>query len=136
MENELVPIKVIENKLYIIRNHKAMLDSDLASLYDVETKILNQAVKRNIERFSEDLMFQLNNEEWNFLRSQIVTSNEGKGGRRYNPYVFTEQGVSMLSSVLNSERAIVINIDIMRVFVKIRQIALENKDLSTQLNEL
>ncbi len=111
-----------------------MLDNDLAMLYGVETKVLNQAVKRNVERFPKDFMFQLNQEEWDAVRvrSQIVTSPKG-GGRQYLPYVFTEQGVSMLSSILKSKQAIVVNIQIMRTFVKMRQFALENKDLSERL---
>jgi hypothetical protein len=119
----------IQNMIYEIRHQKVMLDSDLAALYEVEAKVLNQSVKRNLERFPSDFMFQLTNEEWNSLRSQFVTSNTNRGGRRYAPYVFTEQGVSMLSSVINSKRAIEVNISIMRTFVKIRQYALsQNKD--------
>lgn len=111
-----------------------MLDNDLATLYGVETKVLNQAVKRNFERFPDDFMFQLTQEEWEVIkvRSQFVTSPKG-GGRQYFPYVFTEQGVSMLSSVLKSKQAIVINVQIMRTFVKMRQFALENKDLTERL---
>lgn len=113
-----------------------MLDSDLAMLYEVETKVLNQAVKRNIERFPSHFMFQLTKEEWdNFnLKSQIVTSSWG--GRRTLPYVFTEQGVAMLSSVLSSKQAIQTNIQIMDTFVKMRQWAIENKDMAQRLNEL
>jgi len=111
-----------------------MLDKDLATLYGVETKVLNQAVKRNIERFPEDFMFQLTQDEWEAVRvrSQFVTSPKG-GGRQYLPYVFTEQGVSMLSSVLKSKQAITVNVQIMRTFVKMRQFSLENKDLSERL---
>ncbi len=132
--NEIIPI---QNLIYEIRGQKVMLDSDLAKLYGVETKVLNQAVKRNIERFPEDFMFQLSKEEWNAvsLRSQIVTSPKG-GGRQYLPYAFTEQGISMLSSVLNSKQAIAINIQIMRVFVQIKQFALTNKELTERLNEM
>lgn len=107
--------KQIENFIYIIRSHKVMLDEDLARLYQVETKVLVQAVKRNMARFAEDFMFQLSTEEHKLLRSQFVTST-GRTGRRYPPYVFTEQGVAMLSSVLNSERAIQVNMEIMRTF--------------------
>src|SRR5688572_22457445 len=103
-----IPAEIIERKIYLIRGHKVMLDSDLAELYVVETKALNQAVKRNLERFPDDFMFQLTASEEAALRSQIVTSNT-KGGRRYLPYVFTEQGVAMLSSVLNSQRAVQVN---------------------------
>lgn len=129
--NEIIPI---QNLIYEIRGHKVMLDKDLATLYGVETKVLNQAVKRNVERFPEDFMFQLTLEEWEAVkvRSQIVTSPKG-GGRQYLPYVFTEQGVSMLSSVLKSKQAIIVNVQIMRTFVKMRQFALENKDLSERL---
>jgi hypothetical protein len=129
--NEIIPIK---NLIYEIRGHKIMLDNDLATLYGVETKVLNQAVKRNADRFPEDFMFQLTQDEWEVIRvrSQIVTSPKG-GGRQYLPYVFTEQGVSMLSSVLKSKQAITVNVQIMRTFVKMRQFALENKDLSERL---
>ena len=112
-----------------------MLDRDLALLYGVELKAMNQAVKRNIERFPPDFMFQLTDEEWTSLRSQIVTSKNNRGGRRYAPYVFTEQGVSMLSSVVNSACAIEVNINIMRTFVKLRHYVLsQSKD--TQIAEL
>lgn len=129
--NEIIPI---QNLIYEIRGHKVMLDKDLANLYRVETKVLNQAVKRNIERFPEDFMFQLTQDDWDAVkvRSQFVTSPKG-GGRQYLPYVFTEQGVAMLSSVLNSKQAIIVNVQIMRTFVKMRQFALENKDLSDRL---
>ena len=113
-----------------------MLDGDLASLYGVETKVLNRAVKRNLQRFPSDFMFQLTDEEADILRCQIGTSNKGRGGRRYLPYVFTEQGVAMLSSVLNSERAILVNIEIMRAFVKLRQMLASNVELSRRLDEL
>jgi phage regulator Rha-like protein len=113
-----------------------MLDSDLAELYEVETKVLLQAVKRNVQRFPEDFMFQLNDEEFMNLRSQIVTSSSGHGGRRYLPYVFTEQGVAMLSSVLHSERAVQVNIAIMRTFVKLREMLSSNAELARKLNAL
>jgi hypothetical protein len=122
--------------IYEIRRQKVMLDSDLAALYGVELKVMNQAVKRNIGRFPPDFMFQLSNDEWNSLRSQIVTSKSSRGGRRYAPYVFTEQGVSMLSSVVNSERAIEVNINIMRTFVKLRQYVLSGSDTNEQIAEL
>ena len=129
--NEIISIK---NLIYEVRGHKVILDKDLATLYGVEVKRLNEAVKRNIRRFPIDFMFQLTKEEWDVVRvrSQIATSPKG-GGRQYFPYVFTEQGVSMLSSVLNSEQAITVNVQIMRTFVKMRQFALENKDLSELL---
>lgn len=124
----------IQNLIYTIRGYKVMLDSDLAMLYEVETKVLNQAVKRNIKRFPEHFMFQLTKEEWQNLRSQFVTFREDI--RKYTPYAFTEQGVAMLSSVLRSERAIQINIQIMDTFVKMRQWAIENKDIAIRLSEL
>jgi hypothetical protein len=127
--------KQIENFIYIIRGHKVMLDEDLAKLYQVETKVFVQAVKRNINRFPNDFMFQLTIEEHELLRSQFVTST-GRTGRRYPPYVFTEQGVAMLSSVLNSERAVQVNIEIMRTFVKLRQLIASHEDLSEKLQEL
>lgn len=111
-----------------------MVDSDLASLYDVDTKVLNQAVKRNLDRFPDDFMFQISDDEWKNLRSQIVTSK--RGGQRYLPYVFTEQGVAMLSGILNSKRAVAVNIQIMRTFIKLRELALTNKDLTIRLDEM
>ena len=131
----IIPIESITQKILLIRGKKVMLDSDLAKLYGVETKVLLQSVKRNIERFPNDFMFQLNQREFNFLRSQIVTSN-GRGGRRYKPYVFTEQGVAMLSSALKSKRAIEINILIMRAFVKLREIISSNKKMSERIDKL
>ncbi|AEF84531.1 conserved hypothetical protein [Treponema primitia ZAS-2] len=121
-----------------IRGRKVMLDSDLAALYQVETKVLNQAVKRNIGRFPSDFMFQLDPEEWETLRSQIVTTktDEKRGGRRAAPYAFTEHGILMLSSVLKSDIAIDVNIKIMRVFVQMRQYALSQTDTSGQIVEL
>ena len=126
--------EVIEKHIPIIRSQKVMLDRDLAELYGVATKVLIQTVKRNIERFPDDFMFQLNNQEVTILRSQIVTSRWG--GRRYAPYVFTEQGVAMLSSVLKSERAIKVNIEIMRTFVKLREMIASHKELAKRLKEL
>lgn len=132
--NDIVQIKDL---IYEIRGHRVMLDSDLANLYGVETRTLNQSVKRNILRFPENFMFQLTKEEYSVLISQFVTSKkEKRGGRQKLPYVFTEQGVAMLSSVLHSERAIQINIQIMNTFVKIRQFALENKELTEKIQEL
>ena len=127
-------IKNIQSKIYEIRNQKVMLDYDLAQLYEVETKVLNQSVKRNPDRFPEDFMFQLTEEEFNNLRSQFVTSSWG--GKRYMPYAFTEQGVSMLSSVLKSKKAVQVNISIMRVFVAVKQLILGNTELSKKLEEL
>jgi len=130
----IVPIEVIERKIYIIRGQKVMLDSDLAELYNITTKVLVQAVKRNLRRFPADFMFQLTNQEVAILRSQFVTSSWG--GRRYVPYAFTEQGVAMLSSVLNSDRAVDVNIQIMRTFVKLREMIASHKDLARRLDEL
>jgi hypothetical protein len=132
----LTPSEKIEKAIYLIRGEKVMLDHDLALLYGVETKVLNRAVKRNLQRFPLDFMFQLTPEEADVLRCQIGTSKTGRGGRRYLPYVFTEQGVAMLSTVLNSERAILVNIEIMRAFVKLRQILASNGELSLRLDEL
>jgi hypothetical protein len=126
----------IARHILSLRDQRVMLDAELAALYGVETKVLVQAIKRNIERFPADFMFQLSAEEWQSLRSQFVTSNVGRGGRRYAPFAFTEQGVAMLSSVLNSPRAIAINIEIMRAFVQVRSMAATHQDLAKQLAEL
>ena len=127
----------IERAILVLRGHKVLLDSDLADLYEVPTKVLLQAVKRNLERFPADFMFCMNNQEVMALRSQSVTSNKpGRGGRRTAPYVFTEQGVAMLSSVLNSPRAIAVNIEIMRAFVKLRVVLASNKALARRLDQL
>jgi phage regulator Rha-like protein len=131
----LIPVEMIERKIYLIRGEKVMLSSDLAELYGVEPKVLIQAVKRNIERFPEDFMFQLSNQEFTNLKSQIVTSSWG-GIRRANPYAFTEQGVAMLSSVLRSKQAVQVNIAIMRAFVKLREILSTNKELALKLDQL
>ena len=125
----------IETKIYEIRGQKIMLDFDLAELYEVQTKSLNLAVKRNLKRFPHDFMFQLTKTEWDGLRLQIETS-KGRGGTRYLPYAFTEQGLAMLSGILNSDKAIDVNIAIMRAFVFIRQYALTHKDLTDKLKEL
>ncbi len=135
-KTSLIPIEKIEKVIYLIRGEKVMLDRDLASLYDVETKVLNRAVKRNLKRFPLDFMFQLTAEEAENLRCQFGTSSLSHGGRRYFPYVFTEQGVAMLSTVLNSERAVLVNIEIMRAFVKLRQMLASNAELSHRLDEL
>jgi hypothetical protein len=154
-------IKSIQNRIYEIRGERVMLDFDLAELYDVATKALNQSVKRNIKRFPIDFMFQLNSVEWELLRAQVlagsrdlvlrsqfVTSKQsgnldpaslilkGSGGARYLPYAFTEQGIAMLSGVLNSEKAINMNIAIMRAFVDTRRLSLQEMDLRTQLKEI
>ena len=135
-------IQIIKDKIYVIRGQKVMLDSDLAELYEVPTGALNQAVKRNSTRFPDDFMFQLSDNELDVLISQSVISKKynfsspGKGGVRKFPYVFTEQGVAMLSSVLRSDKAIQVNIAIMRAFVMMRQYAMNFKDLKDKLDEL
>ena len=134
----------IASRILALREQRVMLDADLAELYGVETRVLIQAIKRNAVRFPADFMFQLDADEYAALRSQFVISNVagvgisrgGRGGRRYAPYAFTEQGVAMLSTVLNSERAVVINIEIMRTFVKVRTLASTQQDLAKQLLEL
>jgi hypothetical protein len=126
----------IERSILVIRGHKVMLDEDLAELYGVETRILVRNVKRNIERFPAHFMFQLNREEHERLRSQIGISKQGRGGRRYLPYAFTEQGVAMLSSVLHSKRAIQVNIAIMDTFVRLRQMLASNDQLARRLDAL
>lgn len=131
----LTPHERIEKIILTVRGQRVMMDADLATLYGVTTKALNQAVKRNLARFPRDFMFQLTDEEAAALRSQIVTSKR-RGGRQYRPYVFTEQGVAMLSSVLRSERAIQVNIAIMRAFVRLRELIGSNKILSRWLAEL
>ena len=132
----LIPIERIEKLIYLIHGHKVMLDTDLAELYDVETRILVRNVKRNIDRFPRDFMFQLTKKEDELLRSQIGISKQGRGGRRYAPYVFTEQGVAMLSSVLNSKRAIQVNVEIMRAFVRMRQLLASHKGLMQKISDM
>jgi hypothetical protein len=127
---------LIQTRILALRGQRVMLDADLAELYGVQTKVLVQAVKRNLERFPGDFMFQLSAEEFAALRSQTVTSNTGRGGRRTAPYAFTEQGVAMLSSVLSSERAVAVNIEIMRTFVRVRELAVTHQDLAKRLAEL
>jgi len=141
--------QIIEEKIFLIRGQKVMLDRDLAELYGVEVKRLNEQVKRNIKRFPEDFMFQLTDEENLSLRSQFATLNEPENSlrsqnvtskrgqhRKYLPYAFTEQGVAMLSSVLNSDRAVEVNIEIMRTFIKLRQILFEHKDLIKKIEKM
>ena len=130
-----LPVERITSKIYLIRGQKVMLDEDLAGLYGVETRTLVQAVKRNKGRFPADFMFQLSKNEFDSLRSQIVIS-KGKGGRRYPPYAFTEQGVAMLSSVLNSRRAIQVNIQIMRAFSKLREMLSTHEDLKRKIEAM
>ncbi len=131
----IVPIERIESAIFYIHGEKAMLDADLAVLYGVETKVLVQAVKRNIDRFPKDFMFQLTKDEFDILRSQSVTSR-GWGGRRTPPYAFTEQGVAMLSTILRSKQAVQVNIEIMRAFVKMRQMLSDNTSLESKLRTL
>jgi DNA-binding PadR family transcriptional regulator len=135
MPSKTISTEVITNKIYFIRGQKIMLSTHLAQLYGVEVKVLVQAVKRNIDRFPDDFMFQLNDKENEILKSQFVTSSWG-GVRRANPYAFTEQGVAMLSAVLRSKRAIQVNIIIMRAFVKLREMLSLHKELAVKLKEL
>ena len=132
----LLPDELIINKIILLRDQKVLVDRDLAELYDVDTRTLNQAVKRNLKRFPEDFMFQMTKEEFEIWRSQIVISNNDKMGLRRPPYVFTEQGVAMLSSVLNSDRAILVNIQIMRVFTKMRSLLESHKEILRKLESL
>lgn len=143
MENEIVKAEIsevqgtsrpIRDLIFIIRGQQVMLDSDLAALYEVDTKVFNQAVKRNIERFPAEFRFQLTQEEYKSLRSQIVTSKEGRGGRRYMPYAFTEQGVAMLSAVLRSDTAIQVSIRIINAFVEMRRFIANNSALFERIS--
>jgi hypothetical protein len=129
-------IRSIQNRIYEIRGERVMLDKDLADLYEIDNRALNQAVKRNLKRFPQDFMFQLTKEEYDSLRFQNETSKPGRGGTRYLPYVFTEQGVAMLSGVVNSDKAIEMNIAIMRAFVAVRHVLLKQNDLKEQLKEI
>ena len=131
----LIPKDRIEKSIYLIRGQKVMFDTDLANLYEVQTGALNRAVKRNQERFPEDFCFQLNEKESESLRCQIGIS-KGKGGRRYSPYVFTEQGVAMLSSVLKSKKAVLVNVQIIRTFVELREMLISNRELGRKLAHL
>ena len=136
-DNSLLSEEAISNKIYFIRNQKVMLDSDLALLYGIETRVLKQAVKRNISRFPEDFMFELSKIEYDSLRSQIVTLKNGRGQhQKYLPSVFTEHGVLMLSSVLNSDRAIQTNIQIMRIFTKVRQMLLDTTEIKIDILQI
>jgi hypothetical protein len=131
-------ISILQAKIHEVRGQKVILDFDLSELYDVQTKVLNQAVKRNLQRFPEDFMFQLTENEYESLRSQIVTLKENGRGKhkKYMPFAFTEQGIAMLSGILNSEVAINVNIAIMRTFVMIRRFAIEHKELNFKLLEM
>jgi hypothetical protein len=148
--NEMRIIKSIQNRIYEIRGERVLLDFDLAALYEVPTKVLNQAVKRNIKRFPKDFMFRLTSDDWGemwsqivttseeqtSMRSQIVTASQSKRNTKTTPYAFTEQGIAMLSGILNSDKAIAMNIAIMRAFVEIRRILIQETDLRIQLNQI
>jgi hypothetical protein len=139
LATEAAPVALVESRILIIRSQKVLLDSDLAALYQVETKAVNRAVRRNIDRFPEDFMFQLNSEEAECLRCQFGTSkssDESRGGRRYRPYAFTEQGIAMLSGVLTSKRAVEVNVAIMRTFVRLRQLLATHEELGRRLDQL
>jgi len=131
-----IPDEIIINKIYFIREHKVMIDRDLAALYGVETKRLKEAIKRNIDRFPEDFMFEMTKEEFEIWRTQIASSKSDIMGLRYPPFCFTEQGVTMLSCVLNSKRAIEVNIKIIRIFTKIKETLLTHKDILLKLEQL
>lgn len=133
---QLVSLPAIQQRILVVRDRHVMLDEDLAALYGVETRRLTEQVKRNLDRFPADFMFQLTKEETAALRSQTATSNPGRGGRRYAPYVFTEQGVAMLSSVLRSKRAVAVNIAIMRAFVELRRAATSYVTIERRLEDL
>ncbi|MBL7918709.1 MAG: ORF6N domain-containing protein [Bacteroidia bacterium] len=136
-ENNLtLPDEIVMNKIYFIRNQKVMLDRDLAELYQVDTKRPKEAVRRNIERFPEDFMFEMTEQELQNWRSQIASSNSDKMGLRHLPFCFTEQGVAMLSSVLNSKKAIEVNIQIIRIFTKIRQMLIDNTELRLEIEKI
>ena len=134
---DIIPVENIVNKIYFFRGVKVMLDSDLAELYGVETKVLNQAVKRNLNRFPPDFMFQLDKEEYDSLRSHFVTLETGRGQhRKFLPYVFTEHGILMLSSVLSSEKAVQVNIQIMRTFTRLRRMLLTHEELKRKIESM
>ena len=132
----LIDISVLKNRIYTLRGKRVMLDRDLALIYGVELKRLNEAVKRNIKRFPNSFMFQLTKDVWTYLRSQIATANPNIVKVRYLPYAFTEHGVTMLASVINSDKAIQISIKIVETFIALRQFALENKDITKQIQDL
>jgi hypothetical protein len=134
--NSVVTVEAIQKRIFLLRGQKVMLDVDLAQLYGVTSGRLNEAVKRNRDRFPIDFMFQLTKPEFENLKSQIAISSSGWGGRRHPPFAFTEQGVAMLSSVLKSRRAVQVNITIMRTFVQLRELAATHKELATKLTEL
>lgn len=132
----LIPDEFVMNQIYHIRGQKVMLDRDLAELYGIETKVLKQSVRRNIARFPEDFMFEMTIEELQNWRSQFVTSNSDKQGLRYKPFCFTEQGVAMLSSILNSPQAIQVNIQIIRIFTKLRQLLVDNTEIRLDIEQI
>jgi len=132
----ILPEEVVMNKIYVFRGHKVMLDRDLSELYGIETRVLKQAVRRNINRFPDDFMFEMSTSEFQIWRSQFVTSIKDKQGLRHPPFCFTEQGVAMLSSVLKGDIAIKINIQIMRVFTRMRQLLIDNTDLRLEIAEI
>jgi len=136
MSTRAIIHKSIENRIYVIRGIKVLLDSDLAELYGVTVKRLNEQVKRNAERFPQDFMFRLTGKEHESLRSQFATSNPGRGGRRYQPFVFTEHGAIMAASILNSERAVEMSLFVVRAFVRLRKILGNHRDLAMKLSEL
>ena len=136
-ENSIIIVdEVVMNKIYIVRGQKVMLDRDLAELYQIETKVLKQSVKRNKDRFPDDFMFELTEIEFNNWRSQFVTSNSDKLGLRYAPFAFTEQGVAMLSSVLKSKKAVHVNIQIIRIFTRMRQLLMDNTEIRLAIEKL
>ena len=135
-QTDLIPVERIEKTIYFIRGEKVMLDRDLAALYGVETKVLKRAVRRNMDRFPKDFMFVLDATEFHNWRCQFGTSNADRKGLRYPPMAFTEHGILMLSSVLNSKRAVYVNIEIMRAFVRLRQMLASNAELSLRLDDL
>jgi len=134
--NEIIQTERIEKKILFLRRQKVMIDADLAALYGVSTKVLIQAVKRNAQRFPPEFMFRLSSEEYQFLRSQIVTSKKSRGGRRYLPYAFTEHGVAMLATVLKSDQAVRMSILIIKVFVRLRELLSSHKELAETLQVL
>lgn len=136
MEKVLISDEIVMSQIYYVEGQKIMLDRDLAKLYQVQTKVLKQSVKRNIARFPEDFMFEMSKEEFQTWRSQFVTSKSDQQGLRYVPFCFTEQGVAMLSSVLNTERAINVNIQIIRIFTKLRQALFDNTDLRLEIEKI
>src|SRR3979411_3413218 len=135
-KSEMAVVRPVESRILILRGHKVILDSDLAELYGVPAKRLNEQVKRNAERFPADFMFQLSAREHGFLRSQIATSKKGRGGRRYPPYAFTEHGAIMAATVLNSSRAVQMSVFVVRAFVRLREMLAANKSLAAKIDEL